>query len=97
MTTTTPSPQPGSAKAGTSQALELGLVHGSAPCQRSIEVARLIWKAEVTSSHHPLQTVTEIAQKIEDVFYPKTHNCQFNQDLTNTCMVCGSSVLNDQS
>lgn len=31
MTTTIPSPQPGIAEAGTSQALELGLVHGSAP------------------------------------------------------------------
>lgn len=31
MTTTIPSPQPGPAEAGTSQALELGLVHGSAP------------------------------------------------------------------
>lgn len=30
MTTTTPSPQPGTAEAGTSRALELGLVHGSA-------------------------------------------------------------------
>jgi hypothetical protein len=31
MITTPPSPQPGTAEAGTSQALELGLVHGSAP------------------------------------------------------------------
>ena len=31
MTTTTPSPRPGIAEAGTLQALELGLVHGSAP------------------------------------------------------------------
>ncbi len=64
------------------------------PCQKSVEAAWRIWKAEVTSSHHPMQTVTEIAQKIEDIFYPKEHDCRFHQDLTNTCMVCGSSVPN---
>jgi len=58
-----------------------------------IEAAWRIWKSEVTSDGRmPIQSVTQIAEHIDSVLYPRDHICALHQDLIGQCMICGKIV-----